>query len=92
MPLEQYYSGDSALNDFVDVHRREMKATATPSSLIDNLSGQEDLATVIASLVPDPEAWIHRPVPALDGLSPLECLDTSSGVTRLRVCLMRFPV
>ncbi len=92
MPLENHYIGDSAWKNLVAVQREEL-AHATPSSeLITDLAGHEDIATVIESVVVDPRDWIQRSVPALDGLTAVDCVTTPDGVKRLRECLMRFPV
>ena len=92
MPLEDHYTGDSAWKNLVAVHRKELALAAPSSELITALAGHEDIATVIESLVIDPQEWIHRKVPALDGLSAVECTTKPNGVIRLRECLMRFPV
>lgn len=92
MPLEDHYSGDPAWKNLVAIHRNEL-ADAVPSpDLVAALAGHEDIAIVVESVVGDAQEWIRRPVPALDGLTAIECVATRERVKRLRECLMRFPV
>ena len=35
--------------------------------------------------------WINSKIPALDNLTPLECMENNELTLRLKVCLMRFP-
>jgi hypothetical protein len=92
MPLEDHYSGDPAWKNFVACHRNELTDAVPSPDLVAALAGHEDIAIVIASVVGDAPAWIRRPVPALGGLTAIECVATREKVNRLRECLMRFPV
>ncbi len=92
VPLEDHYLGDSAWKNFVMAHRKELANEKPSSDLVSALSGHEDIATVIHSIVVDPEEWVKRSIPALDGLNAADCVKTPNGVKSLRECLMRFPV
>jgi len=92
MPLVNYYSGDAAWKNLVAIHKREPLGDAPKAELIEALGGCEDLATVIASITIEPTEWIIKAVPALDGLTAIECIKTPKGMQRLRECLLRFPI
>ena len=92
MPLEDHYSGDSASKNLVAVHRNELADSGPSPDLVAALAGNEDIAIVVESVVGDAQEWIRRPVPALDGLTAIDCVATRERVNRLRECLMRFPV
>lgn len=90
-PLEEYYSGDRAWRKFVAVCDERREKSSERDRLVSVLRGHKDLAKAIECLVAEPFSWIETPIPALDGLSPLKCLESTQGIRRLRECLMRFP-
>ncbi len=90
--LERYFPGDEAWAAFVAVHAPGWAAYPHQDALVTALGGHEDLALVLRALVgPGVMAWIDRPVPALDGLTPRICAGSPVGLMRLRSMLMRMP-
>jgi hypothetical protein len=98
MPLEEFYSGDETWQRYAALH------IATPlsgDSSVGDLAKQQRIETapklellqVAISLMGRERAgeWIMSRVPALDNLTPRECMEDSALVNRLRECLMRFP-
>ena len=60
--------------------------------LLRQLNGQIDLAMVIDWLTNGGGLhWIQLPIPVLDDLKPLDCLNDDLLLKRLRTALMRFP-
>ena len=84
--LERFYD-DATWRSFASTLLSE--ASAAPPSVVEALGGDVELATVLAFVVgPDSPNYVHRSVPALDGLSPAGCV--ARGLTpRLRAMLMR---
>lgn len=91
--LENYYPGDGPWKSFVGVWRDDWSACTFKEQLLYVLSGKEDLAIVIYGLCGNGSLrWVNENVPALDGITPLQCLLSIEFLKRLRTCLMRFPV
>jgi hypothetical protein len=91
--LERYYPGDAAWSNYVGVMSEAWPACGFQQSLLAELGGLTDIAQVVYALVGDDALrWIHSPAPALDGLSPLECLANADLARRLRSMLMRMPI
>ncbi|WP_396332789.1 hypothetical protein [Burkholderia anthina] len=89
--LEQYYPGDASWQRFVKVFDKS-KSKQEVLALAQSLNGDVELATVIYEVVgPGYDGWIHEKVPALDDLTPVECICDPALTKRLRTVLMRFP-
>ncbi|QVN23288.1 hypothetical protein [Burkholderia pyrrocinia] len=89
--LEQYYPGDTSWHRFVDVFGQS-KSKQAVQDLAQSLNGDVELATVIYEVVGAGYGeWIHQKVPALDHLTPVECICDPALTKRLRTALMRFP-
>lgn len=90
MGLEDYYLGDRAFADFSAAFCTEWDAFPHKDDLLLLVSGDVQIARPIAfhcgSLYSD---WLRSKIPALDDITPLECLSTPSGIRRLKSCLMR---
>lgn len=90
--LENYYKGDDAWKAFVMNFEQNWLKCDYQEELVRDLGGQEDIAVVIFATVNDKcRTWIHQPIPALDGLSPQECVKSQMLLKRLRTMLMRMP-
>ncbi|KVF63184.1 hypothetical protein [Burkholderia cepacia] len=89
--LEQYYPGDASWQRFVAVFSQS-KSKQEVSDLAQSLNGDVDLASVIYEVVgPGYDKWIHEKVPAMDDLTPVDCISDPELMKRLRTTLMRFP-
>lgn len=96
--LEQYYAGDDIWYKFARTCKEEverMKTDEDPqriASLKEKLKNDEYLTYVIYyHLDSDSLDWVERQVPALNHLTPLECLESESLTLRLREALLRMP-
>lgn len=90
--LEEVYPGDAAWQHFAAVFAGEWHKCAFKEELVFQLSGNEDIAMVIyASIGDNAMAWLSHPVPALDQLSPFECMQNPRLIQRLKCMLMRMP-
>jgi hypothetical protein len=102
MPLEEHYSGDKAWAKFLSLHETQPmsgeKFRAESFSTLGELSDHAiGVLTVAVSLdgLERTRDWLVREIPALDGLTPLQCIsqDASRELRmRIRECLMRSPV
>ncbi|MBN3822063.1 hypothetical protein G3O00_00320 [Burkholderia sp. Ac-20384] len=89
--LEQYYPGDASWQRFVAVFSQS-RSKQEVLELAQSLDGDVDLATVIYEVVgPGYNTWIRRKVPAMDDLTPIDCIRDPALMNRLRTTLMRFP-
>ena len=90
--IENYYQGDKSWNDFVEVFpdKSELEKFKVYTKLNSELKNHSDLSRVIFESIGQESClvWINHPVPALDGLSPKECLE-GNLLIRLRTMLMR---
>ncbi len=102
MPLEEHYSGDDAWAKFLSVHETQPmsgeKFQPESFSALGELSEHAiSVLTVAVSLhgIERTRGWLVRDIPALDGLTPLQCISQDASrelQMRIRECLMRFPV
>lgn len=94
MPLEDYYSGDDSFYTFA----------RTPDSKLDDefqrWKRREELITLCKNdiLLSRAIFYFHRSksitfmnskIAALEGLTPIECLESWSGTDRLKECILR---
>jgi hypothetical protein len=90
--LEKYYQGDDYWRRFAETFSANWERCNFKNELLVALRGHEDLAKVVFAAVGDSAlTWINNPIPALDGLSPQECLRSEVLLKRLQVMLTRFP-
>ncbi|MCY1056208.1 antitoxin Xre/MbcA/ParS toxin-binding domain-containing protein [Nannocystis sp. SCPEA4] len=90
--LEDHYAGDAAWNAFAPLFRGQLADYASAEQLKQLLGGDEELADVVYGSVGDSALqWVIQPIPALSGLSPVQCLASDKTRNRLREMLLRMP-
>ncbi len=94
MPLEDYYIGDDAFNKFAQTPDAKLDADFLKWKKRDELINlcKDDLLlsrTIFRIHWKNAITFMSTKIPALDGITPLECLETSTGVDRLKECLLR---
>lgn len=88
--LEQYFSGEENWIKLSNYCASFWSDSDIQSKLLAYLENRIDLAQVIYyHLQGNSISWIYSKVPALDNLTPIECLKTEQTTKRLKVCLMR---
>lgn len=89
MGLEEHFFGDQAFTKFSEAFTLEWQAFPHKDELL-KLVGSIELARPIAfhcgSYFVE---WLNKKIPALDHITPIECLSSESGIKRLKSCLMR---
>jgi len=92
MPLEDYYGGDDGFHELALACALEWPKCAWEVELLDAVGGDLDLAIVLHYHFGEKvfEA-LQAPVPALEGLTPAECLKSENGRRRLKEYLWRMP-
>jgi hypothetical protein len=89
--LEKYYAGDEAWIDFSGTFE-QFRNKPDVESLARKMGGHLDLACIIYGLVGRGYLnWINTKIPALDNITPFECLNSENLLSRLREMLMRMP-
>jgi len=87
--LELYYSGDDKWEYFSSLYA-DMPDTMFTSRLVAILNGDILLAKTIEGVVGGSSMeWIQRKIPALDNLTPLNCIVYPILYNRLKTVLMR---
>ena len=87
--LENFFLGEDEWNDFVGYHTGVWDQCDFQQDLLLQVENKLDLAQVIYSHIGDYAiTWMEEPVPALDGLTPVECLQAGRE-ERLKSMLMR---
>ncbi len=92
--LEEYYKGDEKWDLFVSYYSDNWKECENKDLILSCLLGNEDIAKVIYGIegsVEDTLVYINYNIPALEGLTPIECLKEQSLIKRLKTMLMRMP-
>lgn len=89
--LESHYSGDNNWNDFVKLFEEFWEDNEAQCKLLVKLDNHLDLAKVINMSYGTNLEKLERKIPALDGLTILECLKSPTLINRLREMLMRMP-
>jgi hypothetical protein len=88
--LEQYYKGDDSWNKYSSIFGEDWTDSNFQKELLVLVNNQIDLAKVIYYHNTEFSIkWLNSKVPALDDLTPLECLKDIELTKRLKVCLMR---
>ena len=87
--LYEEYPGNIAWNNFVSSFP-ELNA-----ELLSKMPIEGDLARVIywkkGNRLDEVKKWLSKPIPALDGKTPLEIISLDDGSTILRTAMMRMP-
>lgn len=90
--LENYYPGDDAWHRFAILFVDEWATCQFQNELLSALDDDKEIAMVIyGSVFEHALQWIDEPVPALNNLTPRECMKTEAGRKRLKTMLTRMP-
>lgn len=92
--LEQFWkeSDTESWQNFVSLCDEFWIDSVMQTQLLTELSGDIEIAKVINyHLLENALKWISTKVPALDDLTPLECMKTEILKKRLKTALLRFP-
>lgn len=90
--LENYYPGDDSWHRFAMLFADEWANCLFKDELLSALNDNEDIAMVIyASVRQNALQWIDESVPALNSITPRECMKTEDGRKRLKTMLTRMP-
>ncbi|MEM7015539.1 MAG: hypothetical protein AAF585_29115 [Verrucomicrobiota bacterium] len=97
MPLEDHYSGDTAFYSFARTEEpeldKEFAAWDHRERLIEMCDGDQLIARVVFHFMADRAIkYMESSIPALEGLTPLECMETDFGKARLKEFLLRTPL
>lgn len=88
--LEQYYKGQKSWENFIEIFDYNWKNSEFQKTLLSKVDNRIDLAKVIDYIIGETSlSWLNKNIPALDNLTPLECLKSEKLINRLKVCLMR---
>jgi len=94
--LEQYFdsNGSLAWDTLVKLATETYWTNSESQKLLGrSLNNHTDIAKVMYARLGEASLqWIHNKVPALDGLSPLECLETLELIKRLKEGLCRMDI
>ena len=73
--LEQYYKGQKSWENFIEVFDYNWKNSEIQKTLLTKVDDRIDLAKVIDYIIGETSlSWLNNNIPALDNLTPLECL------------------
>ncbi|MGC0118609.1 hypothetical protein [Pseudoalteromonas piscicida] len=84
------YLGDDAWKAFASVFAQAWIKFENKERLLSLLNGDELLAMVVSQVSAEPEKWLSSKVPALQGKSPLWCLNHGRE-KQLKAILMNMP-
>lgn len=88
--LEKFYLGDEAWRSFALICSDDWGKCVFKTELLENLDGREEEAMVIYyRLLDDAIVWLNTKIPALENLTPLECVKNDQLRKRLREVLLR---
>lgn len=94
--LEQYFdsNGSQAWDTLVNLATETYWTNSESQKLLEqSLKNHTDIAKVMYARLGEASLqWIHRKVPTLDCLSPLECLETPELIKRLKEGLSRMDI
>jgi len=93
--LEQYFNKNSkiAWDNIVNWAEIYWSETESQKLLLRDLDNRSDIAKVVFAKLGDESLdWIGRKIPALDNLSPKDCLNTPEGIKRLKEGLLRMDI
>ncbi len=89
--LEEYYN-HMHWENFVKLYNSYWENTDYQISLLNSLNGNIDIATVIYGIFElDSHEWINNNIPALENLTPKNCIESDVLLRRLKCCLTRIP-
>ena len=88
--LEKYFVGEIIWKNFVKGYKG-IKTNNT-NELLNLLNHNIELTNVIEGIVGENSInWIHRNIPALNNLRPIDCTNNEKLLKRLKECLLRMP-
>jgi hypothetical protein len=89
--IEKFFDEDNWIK-FSSLFENKLDEKSGKLTLIEILENDTGLANVIfAAFGIESLAWINQKIPALDNLTPKECLVNDKLKNRLKECLMRMP-
>ncbi len=96
MPLEKYYCGDEAFARLAGVPDLDLDAQFEAwhgrQELLALCGGDSQITRVVFHVaLTHALEYMKRSIPALDDLTPVECMKTDWGRRRFKECLMRSP-
>ena len=90
--LEQYFKGEESWIEYSNLFGEDWTNSDFQLKLLEKCNEKLDIAKVIFyHLQENSLKWMDSNVPALDNLTPLECLNDEKLINRLKECLHRFP-
>lgn len=90
--LEKFYCGDENWNNLVSIFQDDWINSKLQILLLESLNNKYDLAVVIYGITKNHcLEYLKKPIPALNHLTPLQCIQNENLIIRLRECLMRTP-
>ena len=90
--LEQYFKGEDSWIKYSNLFGEDWTNSNFQLKLLEKCNGKLDIAKVIFyHLGENSLKWMDSNVPALEDLTPLECLNDEKLINRLKECLHRFP-
>ncbi|MBF8149628.1 hypothetical protein ITJ86_06940 [Winogradskyella sp. F6397] len=88
--LEQYYKGQGSWERFLAIFGDDWTNSEFQKKLLSKVDNRIDFAKVIYYYIGETSLdWLDKNIPALDNLTPMECLKSERLINRLKVCLMR---
>ena len=92
MSLEKYFKSETDWKDFSRNYNEKWAECPFKEELLEKVRNNKEIAVVIYGTVEDGAFnYLNSNIPALDGLTPLECLESKDTIKRLKVALMRMP-
>jgi len=89
--IEKYFNEDNWIK-FSSLFENKLDETSERLALLEILESDTRLANVIFAVAGiESLTWINQKIPALDNLTPKECLVNDKLKHRLKECLMRMP-
>ena len=83
---------DDNFNNLARTYDTDWESCTFKQDLLKSLNNHLDIAIVIYGTLLDASmSWISTSVPALDDLSPIQCMNTPSGMKKLKQVLLSFP-
>ena len=88
--LEQYFKGQKKWKEYSSIFGDDWIDSDYQKLLLFKLDNRIDLAKVIYYHIRETSLdWLNKKIPALDELTPLQCLESEKTIDRLKACLMR---
>ncbi len=88
MGLENYFNNDNWV-EYVKCFEDNWLKNKNQSRLLELCNNHKDIAMVVYFHFGNSESWLNNKVPALNYLTPKECLNEDNLIKRLKECLMR---